>query len=281
MSPQEPLSLTPIPGGDTAATAEATFTIDFDALAANGFFAPSKSPKRLSLELRAIKRRLLRRLNFRKRGARVPTGREGVAEARRRNLVLTTSTRPAEGKTFTSLNLALSLAIEDGIGVILIDADLPRPRVLKQFGLSPRQGFSDLVSDPEAPPVKDLLIHADQFPLSILSQGLYEGRSADLYEREETGEVLRRLSARYPDRLIILDAPPVLAMPDANILARHVDEVLFVVEAGTTSEPAVVSALDEVLDANEKISLILNKCLAAESAVHYGSYEEYYDREDR
>ena len=106
-------------------------------------------------------------------------------------------------------------------------------------------------------------------------------RCGRLFSREEAGQLIRDLSARFADRIVIIDAPPVLATSEATILARHCDEVCFVVEANGTPEPAVATALDEVLDVTERVSLVLNKCLVAESAIHYGSYEEYYYRQDR
>ena len=89
-------------------------------------------------------------------------------------------------------------------------------------------------------------------------------------------ELVRELSLRFPDHLIIFDTPPVLATPEAVTIAKHVDEVIFVVEASATPEPAVAAALEEVLDVQPRISLILNRCLVPERASEYGSYEEYY-----
>ena len=77
---------------------------------------------------------------------------------------------------------------------------------------------------------------------------------------------------------VIIDAPPVLAATEAVVLAKYVDEIVFVVEANATPEPAVASALDELLDINPNVSLLLNRCVIASGGSHYGSYE-YYDRD--
>ena len=255
------------------------FVIDEAFLRAQGFCVPSEKPQRLALEMRAMKRRLLRRLGFRKAGRR--RGGEGVVATRQRNVVLTTSTRPAEGKTFTAINLALSLALEDGIGVVLIDADVPRPKVLSHFGLSAETGLTDLIARPGEVRLADCLLRAKDAPLAILPEGSHSGSATELFSRDDAGAVLREVSQRFSDRIVIVDAPPVLATAEATILARMVDEVCFVVEANGTPEPAVAAALDEVLDVTDRISLVLNRCLVAESAIHYGSYEEYYYRTGR
>lgn len=258
------------------------FDIDYAFLARQGFFTPKDRPQRLALEMRAIKRRLLRRLDFKKTGGRRrPAAGDGLVASRQRNVVLTTSTRPAEGKTFTAINLALSLAIEDKIGTVLIDADVPRPKIMSHFGLSAGPGLTDLIARPGEVRLGDCLLRAQDAPLCLLPEGEQGGSGTDLFSREEAGQVIRDLSARFADRIVIIDAPPVLATPEATILARHCDEVCFVVEANGTPEPAVATALDEVLDVTERVSLVLNKCLVSESAIHYGSYEEYYYRQDR
>lgn len=262
------------------AKAAAPFAIDIPLMRSQGFFTPTDKPERLALELRAIKRRLLRRLKFQKTSTRRRRGNR-PNEERQANVVLTTSTRPAEGKTFTSINLALSFALEDNIGTVLVDADVPRPKVLSHFGLPQTEGITDLIDRPGEVHLRECLRREANSPLAILPQGLFQGRATELFSRDEAGEFIKDLSARFPDRLIIIDAPPVLATPEAVILAKHVDEVVFVVEANETPEPAVATALDEVLDANERVSLVLNRCMVAESAIHYGSYEEYYYKSGR
>ena len=266
--------------GPTAAEAVGVpFKIDTAFLARQGFYVPSEKPQRLALEMRAVKRRLLRRLGFRKAGRR--KGAEGVVAARQRNVVLTTSTRPAEGKTFTAINLALSLALEDGIGVVLIDADVPRPKVLSHFGLSAERGLTDMIVRPGEVRLADCLLRAQDAPLAILPEGSQPGSATEIFSRDEAGALIREISQRFSDRIVIVDAPPVLATAEATILARTVDEVCFVVEANGTPEPAVATALDELLDVTDRVSLVLNKCLVAESAIHYGSYEEYYYKTGR
>lgn len=249
------------------------FELDTDFLTRQGFLVPDAKDKRLALEMRAVKRRLLRRLNFyrtEKPGRRRPTPQGPV-----RNTVLFTSTRPAEGKTFSAINLALSLALEDNITVLLIDADVPRPKVFHHFGLEAGEGLTDHVLD-RTRPLEQLILTERNYPLSLLSQGHAEINPVELFASAEMADFVEEVSRDYPDRIIIFDAPPVLATPEAVVLARYVDETVFLIEANQTPEPAVAIALEELLDHNENISLILNKCFAPQAASHYGSYEEYY-----
>ncbi|MFQ5564168.1 MAG: AAA family ATPase [Parvularculaceae bacterium] len=258
---------------------EQIFDVDFDALAACGLFAPGERASALALELRAVKRRLLRRIGFLRAG-----GGPGVARrsGRQRNLILVASTRPGEGKTFTAINLALSFAHEDGIDVLLVDADTPRPKVMSHFGLNAgARGLLDRLADP-ALSVDGLMVKARGAGLSILPEGRPDaGAAAELYASEEAKRFFTEISSHQPDRLVIIDSPPVLASADAVLLARHVDEVVFVVEADATPEPAVAAAVDELLDVNPNVSLLLNRCLIGGGGSHYGSYKDYYPEERR
>lgn len=249
----------------------AAFDLDFTALAAQGFYSPNDRSSRLSLELRAIKRNLLRRLGFRNAGGERRIIRKG---GRQRNLALVTSTRPGEGKTFSAINLALSLACEDDIEVLLVDADTPRPKVRAHFGLPSAPGLTDRLSDPSLS-IDSLTLKARQAPLSVLPEGAPTNRAADLFASAETQRVFTELSLRRTGRLVIIDAPPVLATTEAVMLARHVDEVIFIVEADATPEAGVSAALDELLDANPNVSLLLNRCLIGASGAYYGSYGDY------
>jgi Mrp family chromosome partitioning ATPase len=252
-----------------------SFDIDFAALAAQGFYTPADRSSRLSLELRAIKRALLRRTGLRNANGDRRISRKA---GRQRNLVLVTSTRPGEGKTFCAVNLALSLACEGDASVLLVDADLPRPKIRALLGIPESRGLADRLQDPGLA-VRALAYEARQAPLAVLGEGGALGKSADLLASAEAQRLFTELSTTAAGRIVIIDAPPVLAAPDAAILARHVDEVVFVVEANATPEAAVGAALDEVLETNPNVSLLLNRCLIGESGSYYGSYGDY-DRLD-
>ena len=246
------------------------FDLDLEALAAQGFYTPASRSGRLSLELRSIKRRLLRRMGLRAGADRKIARRAG----RNRNLVVVTSTRPGEGKTFCAVNLALSLAFEEEMEVLLVDADLSRPKLKSHFGIGDCRGLTDRIVDPSLS-LTSLCWRARQAPLTILPEGQAAGRPIDIFSLPEARRVFAELSARRAGRVVVIDSPPVLATEEAAVMAREADEIVFVVEADRTPEAAAAAALDELLDANANVSLVLNRCLIGAGANYYGSYDDY------
>ncbi len=243
--------------------------IDFNRLREGGNFTPLRRRTRLGMELRALKRRLLNRIGF------FEAPRIGKSNARRvERIALVTSTRPGEGKTFLSLNLALSLAFEDNTPVFLIDADLNRPKIADQLGLAPVLGLSDLLTD-ENLKVSDIVLQAEGAPLFLLPAGLASADPPELFGSERAIELFQQIRREFGDCIIVLDAPPVLAATEAMLIAREVDEVLFVVQANETRAPMLETALEELADVRERISFVLNFCAINKSASHYGAYYEY------
>lgn len=251
-----------------------SFEVDFDLLRSKGVFTHVARETPLAYELRAIKRRLLRRIGFLQRAGR--DRRQLAASGRNRNIILVTSTRPGEGKSFAAINLALSLAIEESIPVMLIDGDPARPRLRSYFGLPAAAGLTDLIRD-SAVALSAAARRAAGLPLTFIGEGGKAANATDLFGSLEARRLFASLSATYPDGVIIIDAPPMLATTETIALARHADEVVFVVEADSTPQPAVASALDELLDLNPNVSLLLNRCLVPAGGSHYAAYE-YYDK---
>lgn len=248
---------------------------DFAALSKEGVYNPGDRSSQLALELRAVKRRLLRRIGYlRATGERQAFRLPG----KRRNLILVTSTRAGEGKTFTAVNLALSLAFEDRIETLLIDADLARPKIRERLCLPEAPGLADRLLNP-ARDVETMGWRATRAPLSILPEGARADRPLDLFASEAAQRLWTDIATANPGRLVIIDAPPVLASTDAVLLAKYADEIVFVVEANTTPEAAVAAAIDELIDINPNVSLLLNRCQIGAGGAHYGSYE-YYDRNE-
>ncbi|MEM9898812.1 MAG: hypothetical protein AAF742_05485 [Pseudomonadota bacterium] len=254
-----------------------SFTLDFDDLAAKGAFTVERFGRDHVLELRAIKRALLKRIGLlhaataRRRGV-------GTTRGRQRNIVVVTSSRPGEGKTFTSVNLALSLALEDRKSVLLVDGDAVRPKVRSYFDLPRSAGLTDRLADPSQK-LPSILWRAENAPLSVLTEGTKGAEASDLYNSEGARAFFAGVSTAAPDRIVIIDAPPALATTEAYALAQHADEVLFVVQSDATPEPAVAVALDEILEASPSVSLVLNRCAMAGGGHHYDSYDNYYARE--
>lgn len=249
--------------------------LDFAALSKDGVYSPKDRSSQLALELRAVKRRLLRRIGY----LRGPGERKSLrSQGKHKNLILVTSTRAGEGKTFTAVNLALSLAFEDRIETLLVDADFARPKVRDRLGLETAPGLADILLGHQRN-LETMGWRVDGAPLTILPEGDGAGRPADLLAGETARDLWADLAAAAPGRLVIIDAPPVLAATDAVLLARHADEIVFVVEANSTPEAAVAAAVDELVDINPNVSMMLNRCRIGAGGAHYGSYE-YYDRTD-
>lgn len=263
----------PVPSPAKPEAPAAQFKVDFKALAEIGYFNPQDLGSPLAKELRAVKRRLLRRLGFlRASGERQAFRTPG----RQRNIVLVTSSQAGEGKTFCAINLALSLALEDNIETTLIDADMPRPKLRARLNIEQGKGLADCLKS-SAPDFRAVMHKASNAPLSVIGEGTQVERSSELLASDACKTLITDIAASNRDGLVIIDAPPALSMTDAVVLARYVDEVVFVVEANNTPEPAVAAALEELMDVNPNVSLVLNRALFASGASSYHSYD-YYGR---
>ncbi len=269
------LDLPAKPARRSGAIEAAEFSLDFRSLASQGFYHPGARSTQLAQELRAVKRRLLRKVDF----LRASGGERAFhSPGRRRNIILVTSSRAGEGKTFSAANLALSFAIEDQIDTLLVDADLMRPKVRAHFGLPAGPGLTEAMRSTPAD-CGAFCRRAREASLTILPEGEGVERATELFSGEAAGAFWTELSAAWGDGLILIDAPPVLAAAEAVLLSRFADEIVFVVQANATPEPAVAAAVDELLDVNPNVSLMLNRCLIGAGGSHYGSYESY-DRRD-
>ncbi|MCB2114054.1 MAG: hypothetical protein R3C42_05265 [Parvularculaceae bacterium] len=253
------------------------FEIDFAALRAKGVYTDAAREEAQAFELRAIKRRLLRRLGFLRRAGR--DRRLLAGDGRNRNVVLVTSTKPGEGKSFAAVNLAMSLALEERIPVFLVDGDPARPRLRSYFGFGEGKGLTDFIRDP-ATSLAAVARKAAGVPLTFIGEGGAAANATDLFGSIEARRVFASLSALCPEGIVLVDSPPMLATTETLALARCADEVVFVVEADSTVRPAVAAALDDLLDINPNVSLLLNRCLVPAGGSHYAAYEYYDKRND-
>jgi exopolysaccharide/PEP-CTERM locus tyrosine autokinase len=245
------------------------FAIDFAQLEAAGIITPSHRRSRLSEEVRLIKRRLLQRI--REHAAVLPDGRP-----RLNNVFMITSARPSEGKSFVGINLALSFAIDEGLNVLLIDADVARPSIARTFGVTADRGLTDLLREPQTE-MSSVLLRAQNMPLSLLAQGTHVASATELFGGDRMRLLVSEIASRYPDRIIIFDTPPLLATTEPVALAEQVGQVVFVVEAGKTSPDAVSSALN-LVSRQADVSFVLNRCSYVATADDFGSYYDSYTR---
>ena len=173
------------------------------------------------------------------------------------NVLAVTSPGFNEGKTLTAINLAISLAMEVGYTVLLVDADLRHPNIHTYFGLEPEFGLSDyLLSDK---PLHEILVHpAGIQGLVVLPGGKPLIKSAEMLNSPKMSHLVEELKTRYPSRIVLFDLPPLLATADAIAFVPHVDAALLVLEEGKTSIHDAQSA-SELLKDTHLIGAVLNK----------------------
>ncbi len=245
------------------------FEIDFERLKQFGFISPDGRRSRVSEEFRLIKRRLMQRMSLNARTKRKQRGREHV--------ILVTSSRPSEGKSFIAVNLALSIVLDEGFNVMLVDADVARPSVSNIFGLrNDLPGLTDLLLGQEGR-LSDVLLRESKLPLSFLAAGGAVDSATDLFGGDDMRQLVTDIASRYTDRIIIFDAPPLLASTEPVALAEHAGQTVLVVDAERTSRAAIDSALD-LLETDQNVNLVLNKTTVRNRTEQFGSYYEAYNQ---
>lgn len=197
-------------------------------------------------EFRIIKRPLLKRA-FAERGAKDNPG----------NLIMVTSSLPGEGKTYSAINLAMSIAMELDHTVLLVDADVARPSVLRTLGLPAQRGLMDILLD-DTLDLSDVMLRTNVDTLSILPAGTSTPRATELLASSTMTAMVHELAHRYPDRVIIFDSPPLMLTSESRVLASHMGQIVVVVEAQTTTQHAVKEALQQ-LEGMANVNLLYNK----------------------
>lgn len=191
------------------------------------------------------------------------------------NIIMVTSALPGEGKTFTSLNLAMSIATEMDTTVLLIDADIPKPSIAKYLGLDPDlPGLIDLLVDDNID-MTDVLVKTNIDNLVLLPAGRGHQKATEILASSAMLSLIAEISQRYSDRVVILDSPPLLITSEAKVLADLVGQVVLVVESHSTSQESIKNAVD-ILEDNDIVNLVLNKSRTRNSNPYYGSYRRYY-----
>ena len=214
-----------------------TVEIDLARLARDGYVTPEDPATRLASEFRLIKRPILNNAFSAGRGAMPP--------APNGNLVMITSSVAGEGKTYTAINLAMSLAMEQNNTVLLVDADFSAPQVIHRLGLQTSKGLMDLLSDDKLE-LSDVLLRTNIEKLSLLPAGTAHPRATELIASEAMATLVAEMAARYRDRIIIFDAPPILPTTESRELATHMGQIVMVVAADRTAHAHVRSALDAI-----------------------------------
>ena len=187
-----------------------------------------------------------------------------------------TSANPGEGKTTTSVNLAIVMA-QAGFSVALVDADMRRPRIHKLFGFNNSMGLTDAVVHSDLPP-SHYLRPTTVDNLRVMTSGKIPPNPAELLASRRMGELLERLKEEVD--IVICDSPPALAVTDAAIIGRQVDGIMLVIDTGKTRKDAAMRAVESLRKVDGHIlGAVLNR-LSRSSRGYYYYYDGYYTSDD-
>ncbi len=234
-------------------------TLDLLRMQRAGLLVPGQPRSQLEEEFRIIKRPLLENVRH-----------EGPMRPNRANLIMVTSAVAGEGKTQTSLNLAISIAMELDHTVLLVEADVLRPSALARVGVQASHGLLDLLETPQTQ-LPDVLLRTNIPKLTLLPAGTASSRSTELLASDAMDNLLSELASKYPDRIIIFDTPPLLSTTESRVLASHMGQVVLVTEANNTPVSLVKQAYATV--ENHPVVLgLLNKYRGPKGSTAYGYY---------
>ena len=236
--------------------------VDRESLREAGFILPDAPVTGLAEEFRIIKRQLLQ----------VASGKTGLAPDKRQT-ILVCSAAPDEGKTFCAVNLALSLASEKDVEVLLVDGDFAKPEILSILGLEGGPGLIDAIADAGCDP-NSFIIQTDIDRLSVLPAGRQANNVPELLASERTRQVMGALTDGHERRIVIFDSPPALMASPASVLASKIGQVLMVVRADKTTEADLREAV-ALLSGCDSLSLMLNGAGFGATGRRFGSYYGY------
>jgi exopolysaccharide/PEP-CTERM locus tyrosine autokinase len=232
--------------------------LDLNRMRDLGMVTAAGGRTRLLEDFRVIKRPLIQRA-FAERAEGEKPG----------NLIMVTSSLPGEGKTYCAINLAMSIAMELDHTVLLVDADVARPSVLRSLGLPAHRGLMDVLVDDKID-MADVMLRTNVDTLSILPAGTSTPRATELLASSSMSTLVSEIANRYRDRVVIFDSPPLLLTSESRVLASHMGQIVMVVEAQTTTQHAVKEALRQ-LESYPNVNLIYNKTR------EFPGIEETYD----
>jgi exopolysaccharide/PEP-CTERM locus tyrosine autokinase len=257
--PHEPIgALSPVSAEHVAESEQLPrILIDRGALRSAGYLPETQQDRRFADEYRHIKRPLIA-------AAHGPA----AADVSSPRLIMMASALPGDGKTFTSINLALSMARERDTTVVLVDADVAKPHISRIFGVDKELGLLDALAD-HSLDVNALVLPTDVKGLSILPAGRPRDNATELVASVQMRDVLRRIIAARANRVALFDSSPLLVSSESRALASFVGQVALVVRAGRTPRQAVLDAIGH-LGEGKSIGLVLNQGRASFSEGLYG-----------
>jgi len=234
--------------------------LDLERLRGEGLLTPDADHRHLQEQYRLVKRYVINQA--------FPAEPSGPNAG---NLVQVTSSVQREGKTFTAFNLGMSIAMEVDFTVLLIDADLTSRSLTRLVGLEGEKGITDVLTGSVAD-VGDVVFRTDIPQLAVIPAGHQHPRATELVASVAMRRLTQELASRYPDRLVIFDSTPLLLDSQASTLARHMGQVLVVVEAGRTQDQAVREAVSLLDTGSSWVGTLLNKSSSGRGYGYYGGY---------
>lgn len=220
--------------------------LDLKSLEQKGFVSLSTQRRLINEEYRVVKRKLIN-------NAFGPL----ASTLHHPNLILVSSPRPGEGKTFSSINLALSIALEQDKTVLLVDADVLRPKVAKTLGVDYPLGLTDYLLSPDVK-VADILLNTNVPRLKLITAGSPHHLSTELLASDRMLNLATEFANRYADRLVILDAPPLLGVNETAVLAAMCGQGVLVVEENKTRLAEIEQSVS-LLPAEMAVGFLINK----------------------
>lgn len=210
--------------------------IPLDKLKNAGFLTPNAGNKDLVEEFRLIKRQIMRSA----------FDEDNRVMREHGNVIMVTSPLPGEGKSFIALNLAISFSLELDFYVLLVDVDNARHQISKYLGVSFEEpGLVDILVDQQLQ-MRDVIRRTSIGNLSFIAAGRPHPNGTELLASKNMGEMLDDLTKRYPDRIIVIDAPPLLSSTEGLVLAPHVGQAVVVVEKDKTTKRTLNQALERL-----------------------------------
>lgn len=233
--------------------------LDRSAMLDAGLIAPEAEAKVFEDEYRVIKRPILSNA-FGQNASTVPHG----------HIVLVSSALAGDGKTFTCINLALSLARERDTSVLLIDADLPKPHISSLFDASDEAGLLDYL-DGSVTELGDIELQTSVEGLTILPAGRSREDATELLSSHRMRQLLDLAHRRNPRQVVLIDSSPLLQTTEARALAAVAGQVVLVVHAGITPKDSVLDAI-AIVDTDKPTNLVLNQMRFGRGSGYYKSY---------
>nr|WP_145544862.1 XrtA-associated tyrosine autokinase [Variovorax boronicumulans] len=259
----EPVASTAAPAARPAVVSRQV-DLDLDALTAAGFVSPNAPRSQIADQYRVIKRPLIANAMG-----------KGAAPVANGNLIMVTSAVAGEGKSFNALNLALSIATELNNTVMLVDADVARPSILRMLGLPASRGLLDLLVDGKTD-LSQVLLRTNIDKLTLLPSGTPHPRATELLASDAMSTLIGDIARRYSDRIVIFDSPPLLLTTESRVLATHMGQIVVVVHAEKTLRNDVQHALATIESCPVKM-MVLNQAKAgAGEGYGYGGYGQGY-----